>query len=225
MSTFQPGRTFLDWPDDVEAAADRLGLDRFAVLGASGGSPYAVACAVRLQDRVTRVGIVVGAGPIEAPGMRESPSIAGVPDNALVRKLEYAATALSVRTRLRRRFVSSALREMSAPDQAMLALDDVREWFLSVAREALVGAGRGAAYEAGMYRQPWGFDLSRVAPETHLWYARADRNVPASVGEWLAHQIPTSRLVVWPHHGHYTWAMDDEAADVVGVTAGAPAQG
>jgi pimeloyl-ACP methyl ester carboxylesterase len=35
-STFQPGRSLLDWPTDVAAVADFLGLDRFAVLGVSG---------------------------------------------------------------------------------------------------------------------------------------------------------------------------------------------
>ena len=36
-STFQPGRSILDWTADVDAAADLLRLDRFAVLGVSGG--------------------------------------------------------------------------------------------------------------------------------------------------------------------------------------------
>src|SRR3954471_17322215 len=36
-----PGRTLRDWPRDVAAAADALGLHRFAVVGVSGGAPYA----------------------------------------------------------------------------------------------------------------------------------------------------------------------------------------
>ena len=65
-SAFLPGRGFLDWPTDMAEAADRLGIDRFSVLGASGGCPYALACASSLGERVTRVGIVAGVGPLEA---------------------------------------------------------------------------------------------------------------------------------------------------------------
>ena len=50
----QPGRALLDWPDGVWALANSLRLDRFAVLGTSGGGPYAAACCVALPDRISR---------------------------------------------------------------------------------------------------------------------------------------------------------------------------
>ena len=49
-STFMPNRQFTDWPADVTALADALGLDRFGVLGVSGGGPYALACAVAILN-------------------------------------------------------------------------------------------------------------------------------------------------------------------------------
>jgi pimeloyl-ACP methyl ester carboxylesterase len=64
-SDFQPGRTIADWPQDVRALADALGLDRFAVLGVSGGAPYALACARDLGDRLTAVGVASGLGPVQ----------------------------------------------------------------------------------------------------------------------------------------------------------------
>ena len=44
-SDFQPRRRIVDWPSDVKELADALRLDDFAVLGSSGGSPYALASA------------------------------------------------------------------------------------------------------------------------------------------------------------------------------------
>jgi pimeloyl-ACP methyl ester carboxylesterase len=40
LSDFQQHRTLVDWPDDVVQVAAALGLNRFAVLGISGGGPY-----------------------------------------------------------------------------------------------------------------------------------------------------------------------------------------
>jgi pimeloyl-ACP methyl ester carboxylesterase len=53
LSDYQPRRTLVDWPDDVIQVAAALGLDRFAVLGISGGGPYAAACAWKLSEQLT----------------------------------------------------------------------------------------------------------------------------------------------------------------------------
>ncbi len=42
-SHFKAGRRLLDWPDDVIELADHLHIDHFAVVGVSGGGPYALA--------------------------------------------------------------------------------------------------------------------------------------------------------------------------------------
>jgi pimeloyl-ACP methyl ester carboxylesterase len=69
-SEFQPGRQIGDWPADVIALADQLALARFAVLGYSGGGPYAAACALlKIPGRLTRVGIVSGTAPFDEPGL------------------------------------------------------------------------------------------------------------------------------------------------------------
>jgi len=44
-SSFVEGRKLLDWPADVAVLMDRLGVDRFILLGVSGGTPYSLACA------------------------------------------------------------------------------------------------------------------------------------------------------------------------------------
>lgn len=44
--------------DDTVAAADLLGIDRFAALSMSVGGPYALACAARHPDRVRSLGLV-----------------------------------------------------------------------------------------------------------------------------------------------------------------------
>ncbi len=64
------GGTLLDYAGDVAAIAQIIGLDRFAVLGTSGGGCYALACAAGLGSRLTRVGVVSGIGSLRTPGKR-----------------------------------------------------------------------------------------------------------------------------------------------------------
>jgi pimeloyl-ACP methyl ester carboxylesterase len=69
LSSLKPGRTFVDWADDVIGLADALGVDRFSILGVSGGGPYAAACACKIPDRLDTIGIICGMGPVDVPGL------------------------------------------------------------------------------------------------------------------------------------------------------------
>src|SRR5512143_3551033 len=68
LSDYQTKRRLLDWPTDVVELAHALGLDDFAVIGYSGGGPYALACAFQLGTRLSAVGVIAGVGPLTEPG-------------------------------------------------------------------------------------------------------------------------------------------------------------
>jgi pimeloyl-ACP methyl ester carboxylesterase len=220
-STSQAHRTFLDWPDDIAETADLLGIEEFAVLGVSGGCPYALACGYALDDRVTRVGIVVGMAPLEATAMEDASAISGPSAHRLVRRFQFAMMAYGFRKGGEDRFLAQSLTTMGDADREAMERPEMQEWFFEMTREALQQGGGPAAYEAGLYRQPWGFDVQRVTAKTHLWYGGADKTVPAAAGRWLADRLPNSDYVLWPKHGHFTWMLGYEAAEVIATTAGA----
>jgi pimeloyl-ACP methyl ester carboxylesterase len=56
----EPNRSLRSVAEATAALMDDLGVDRFAVIGASGGGPYALACGAFLPDRV--VAVISGAG-------------------------------------------------------------------------------------------------------------------------------------------------------------------
>ena len=64
LSDPKPGRTLLDWPNDVVALADALGIEQFAVLGWSGGGAHALACAYKIPERLSAVGVVSSGAPL-----------------------------------------------------------------------------------------------------------------------------------------------------------------
>src|SRR5439155_4981444 len=67
-----------DWADDAAKVVDHFGHDRFAVVGLSGGGPYALACAHELPDRVTVVGLLGSVAPVVGPNAATESSIVGL---------------------------------------------------------------------------------------------------------------------------------------------------
>ena len=64
-----PGRSILAWAKDLTALADHLGLDRFSLIGVSGGAPYALACAFLIPERLIACTLVCPLGPIYIPDL------------------------------------------------------------------------------------------------------------------------------------------------------------
>ena len=65
-STRRRGRRVVDAADDVALIADRLWIEKFAVMGISAGGPCALAVAARLPERVTRCATDLGLGDYTA---------------------------------------------------------------------------------------------------------------------------------------------------------------
>jgi pimeloyl-ACP methyl ester carboxylesterase len=68
LSDCKPHRDLLDWPEDVIQLADALGFEQFPIVGGSGGVPATLACAYRIPERLSAVGVLFGQRPIGTPG-------------------------------------------------------------------------------------------------------------------------------------------------------------
>ena len=64
----------MDWANDVRELADTLEIREFAVVGASGGGPGTLACAWKMPERLTSVGVVSCPAPTNAPGVLQGMS-------------------------------------------------------------------------------------------------------------------------------------------------------
>jgi len=68
-STPHPGRDVASAAADAATIADALGIGQFAVMGHSGGGPYALAFAALLPERVLGVACISGLAPFGAEGL------------------------------------------------------------------------------------------------------------------------------------------------------------
>jgi pimeloyl-ACP methyl ester carboxylesterase len=203
-----PAKTLFSATDDLRAVVDELGLERFALLGHSGGGPYALAAARALRDRVSRVAIASGFAPFERPDAYAGMSSRMRGYVRLLRAAPWLAGPMmrGEPKRYRKDPNKAFDRQFGAlcdADRAALEDHRLRENLLQSAVEALAGGHRGVAIESQLlFVRPWGFSPAEVECHVELWYGEADTLVPPDMGRYLAQVIPDSRLTIVPDEGH-----------------------
>jgi pimeloyl-ACP methyl ester carboxylesterase len=194
-SDFQPGRSFLDWPDDVAAVADHNGIDHFAVLGLSGGGGYVLACAFKIPERLTAAVILSGRGPTSRPEARRGMAAINRVMYGLSASAPWVVRALSrAMFRTMARGLRRPAREGEAPGPLDLFGDPAaRPALLADIDEAVLQPGtRGLVAELALYSRPWGFALEDIDFDVHSWHGEDDRNVPVSLARYVAGALSRS---------------------------------
>jgi pimeloyl-ACP methyl ester carboxylesterase len=206
LSTPQPHRTLADWPRTIAALADALGLARFAIVGISGGGPYAAACAAMLGERVIRAAIISSVGP---PGaMRGRMPLAArlafalAPHMRWLMKLPVALGARLAR-RAPQRFINAVARRLSPADRATLARPEMQAMLAEDLREALRQGVEAIGTDIGLLARPWQLPWERVSCPVALWHGEDDWLVPPGATRYLAQAIPQARTQLVPHAGHF----------------------
>jgi pimeloyl-ACP methyl ester carboxylesterase len=211
LSDFLPDRRIRDWPADVAALADALGLDKFIVEGFSGGGSYAAVCAVYLPERINACGLISSAGPkgIELEGQCPlgSPSA-----SALWKIMDSSSRAWSGFARGCRdlasaqRFVEQGLDHIFPGGRdAELGHDQtVQSIFAIDFHEAFRQGIEGEVHEDYLRNIPWDFNLAGISSQVpvFLWHGERDGNVPCCVGKSIAQVIKHCRPTFYPEEGH-----------------------
>lgn len=217
-----PGRDVASAAADVAQLADALGVARFAVMGASGGGPHALACAALLPGRVT--GVVCLAGL--APFTEEFDWFAGMASGGGLRAAAAGRDA-------RERYAAS---DEFAPDSFIPA-----DWTALSGAWSSLAADAGRASDAGpdglidddvAYVAPWGFDLAEIAAPVLLVQGGRDRVVPPAHANWLIRNLRRAELWLRPDDGHISildacpvamdWLKAQDASDRPSALADGP---
>jgi pimeloyl-ACP methyl ester carboxylesterase len=223
LSDFQPGRRFSDYPADVVALADHLGLDRFAILGYSGGGPFALACALEIPERLTRVATVSGTGPFVEPALTEAINPGTAQFGKLATGRPWAARLMLrmmgfMSRYMPERMIAQARASLPPEDQAMLARPAIRDGFLAMVLEALRKGPRGAQYEMALMVGPWEFRPQEIKMPVMMWHGEADQNAPLAMGRYMAEAIPNSDARFIPGEGHIS-LFANHADEILGSFA------
>lgn len=193
-STFAPDRRLRDWPADLLAVADHVGAARFAVVGVSGGGPYAVACYHAIpRARCVGAAVVAGLWPGELGGrenmmfMNKAIFFTAQWSTWVIEKAaDFTVMPLVRDTAHPEKFeeaMGKAFQDRPGPDRDVWNNTETgaRESLLESSRSALRNGTRGMAWEAYIYASDWGFKLEDVRVEKGklvIWQGELDVNCP-----------------------------------------------
>ncbi|MDG6990277.1 MAG: alpha/beta hydrolase [Nitrososphaerota archaeon] len=210
-SSPHPGRRVADEAKDIEAIADSLGMERFAVWGISGGGPHALACAVLLPRRVAAAASLASPAPYPSPGLdwlagqgednvaEFTASMAGPEKlSAYLEPLREGLLAASPGE------VATMMESLIPPVDKEVMAGELGLFLVSNMRAGLSRGIAGWRDDDMAFVADWGFRPSAASVPILLWQGRHDKMVPFAHGQWLSERISGAEARLTAEDGHLT---------------------
>jgi pimeloyl-ACP methyl ester carboxylesterase len=223
-STRQEGRDVAAAVPDTRTVLDALGIDRYAVVGWSGGGPHALACAALDAPRCVAAWSLAGVAPFTADfDWTDGMGPENIEEMELAAKggPEYEAHMEMIGTALGEATVDNVIDLfgglLSEPDMATLEPHDARELFADSLRQGFVNGWRGFYDDDRAMMSDWGFEPGAITVPVSVWFGDNDLMVPPTHAQWLLRTITTSRGHHYPGEGHLSIIanhFDELASDI-----------
>ncbi len=208
-STFLENRILLDYPKDISELADILGIDKFGVLGWSGGGAHTTVCAYAIPDRLLFNYTCAGyTNFAELPGA----------EKYLQSKMDQVAVGLSKShpklfkaffdmMRLADKympdyFYESMMKETSSTDQQIFKDENFHKVFMEDMAEAFKNGSRGVTTDAAVHYVDWGFRLKQISMKITIFHGTDDLLVPYLFGKHISEKVQNCTLHTLKGEGH-----------------------
>ncbi|HYZ66695.1 MAG TPA: alpha/beta hydrolase [Mycobacterium sp.] len=200
--------TVVAFAEDLRTIADTLGVDKFEVIGLSGGGPYTLACAAAMPERVVAAGVLGGVAPVRGAdaiggGVSTLISMAAPVVELAGAPLRLAASTL---IRLIRPVAEPALyayaRISPEADRQLLVRPEFKAMFLD---DLLNGSRKQLAApfaDVVVFARDWGFRLDEVKVPVRWWHGDRDHIVPFEHGQHVVSRLPDAQLTHLPGESH-----------------------
>jgi pimeloyl-ACP methyl ester carboxylesterase len=206
----EPNRSPCSVAEATAAVMNDLGVDRFAVIGVSGGGPYALACGAALPERVAAV--ISGAG---SSGFDEAVDGAQFEAEELELTREQALRPTPAGRQALARFYDPEIDGLRSADvdgfmtwvgEDPVAATPAQRATAAYVLEAIqegIRPGRDGWLDDGLAMlRPWGFELADIRQPVGVWHSRDDTMVPIEHGRRLVAAIPNAEAFLVDGLGH-----------------------
>ena len=208
---------------DVAQLAVALGLERYAIVGESGGGPYALACGSLTLRPPSVVVVSSGLAPFDSEGGKLGMKVI---NRAALRVLPHRALAdrsFRVLSSLFYRwpdfvFDQVLCRNSPTADVELLRRPDIRLAAKEMLTSTAVSGIDGVVDDIYRLSHGWGFAFGDIASPVSFWHGDRDNTAPLNQLRHIAGQIPGSRVTVCPGEGHMV--MERHLAEILLLVRG-----
>jgi pimeloyl-ACP methyl ester carboxylesterase len=208
LSTYQKDRKLLDWADDVRAFVDGLGIEKFAVVGISGGGPFALACVYQMSDRITNVLLISALAPLHEgeliheidPKMRRLFNFAHRMPKLLNKLMEFAF--LFFKDQFDVAFEKLVV-DLPESDKELLNRPEIAAMLKNDVAQAFRQGSKGVVSDMKILSESWGFSLDEIRLPVQIWHGTADTIVPISLARFMAKHLPQAETHFIEGAGHF----------------------
>jgi pimeloyl-ACP methyl ester carboxylesterase len=223
LSDVQATRSLLDWPRDVAALADSLGVERFNLLAVSGGSPYAAACLHAMPGRIISSALVC---PLFSLEHADAYHLLAMRHRFILRLARQAPAVLArlcalIGSVIRHRpglALSFMGRAASQSDRQVLARPAVRKALIRSFQECIRHSLQGVLQDLYLYSRPWGFGVESIRTGIYLWQGLDDQTVPPEMGRLWTRRLPCCTARFLPREGHFSLPIDHMPEIITSLT-------
>ena len=208
-STFKPDRQLLDYPKDVLELADAIRIEKFGVMGWSGGGAHTVVCGYALPKRLlfnislcgyTNFGELPNAADmlntkadrISVGLSQKFPRLFQIFFDFMAFSVKYFPEA----------YYDETTKALNDSDREIMSDPAFKAHFIDDQREAFVQGGRGVTVDAAVHYVDWGFHLNEIPGKLHVFHGAEDRLVPVAFGKHLAEKVPKCEFHLLEKQGH-----------------------
>ncbi|KAK6351003.1 hypothetical protein TWF718_004181 [Orbilia javanica] len=224
QSSQHPNRKITDHARDVMAIADSLGIQKFRVMGLSGGGPYSLACAHSIPaERLTGVGVIAGTAPWKL-NPTKGMDWHGWMRFHLVRYLSWTFNTAYLRRSFdnklkswsveeRREFwrkdVQNTAIDLGEKDKVVAQSKEAVEEIVDCTMEAFELGCEGAMQDSVLLVADWDFELGDIRfDNVRLYFGTEDRSTPIHGARAMKKAIKGAKLVEYEGDGHFSILVD-----------------
>jgi len=211
-SEFRPW-TPLDFARDMKELAEHLKLDKFGIMGISGGGPTLMATALTIPEKLVCVINLACAAPLYGDPVWQKQM--GFTDRIYAKlakkaplwlmRFTYSFVYKSVKKGKKDpgKFVKMFHSSLCEADQKLFEIPQFQYMFMRDFQESFKSGTKGPSYDAQRIVRDWGFRVSDINTHVDLFQGEDDLFVPLKFAKYYTETLKDYAFHLSPHEGHF----------------------